>query len=1111
MAKISTMISLTDNISKVLQKIANRANNATDKMNAIDGSIENITKNANKMSRITTQLSYVNEKIKTQKDLLSNLQNKYDKTVKSMGESSDAALKLKSRILDSTYSIEKMRSKAVELKAALSSVDNVKTSKVKNLFDKISNGKDEVNNLGSAFDSLKSKIGTAVGVAGVTMGVGALFNLGTDSKKAMNQFQGRTGVSKVDMQKYSTDIKALYADNMGESMSDVANSMATVKINMGLDDTSLKAATNNALLLRDTFEFEINESTRSARMVMDQFGLSAEQSYNLIVQGAQNGLNKNDDLLDTINEYSVHFKQLGFNAEDMFNMLMNGAANGTFSVDKLGDSIKEFGIRAIDGSKTTIEGFTAMGLDADKMAQKFKAGGETGKAAFMETVTALKAMEDPIEQNTAGVNLFGTMWEDLGAEGIFALTNLNGEIDVSKDKLSELNNIKYDDASSALASLGRTINVQLADVTSQAVESTRVYIQDFTTILVKATRFATNHKGAIKALMATYAGYKVTMIGINTVMKIKSKIDKAAIIAKKIKTKLTAKETATTAAETAATAAQTTATTAQTAATGAATVAQTALNAAMNLCPVLLLVTGVATLGAGLVSLADKFNPANRQIGENSKKIAESVAGINDFATAIENCQPSLMDYNKLLSANGNLMNDIDQNISETENAITNILQTALQNQQNLRDEDIAHIDAYLEKLRGFNQDKLSIYQGQQGAITSDIEVRAEMGALDTASAAQLSADAKEAATQTIEAAKSAYQDTLAQIENMKPQLNNTDYEGKRKAAYADYVANKIAANNELIASYNAVAEASNIAAQNSLYSELAKLGELKANPANLDLSEVLQIDYNYSAKLATMTTQAQDAANQYLTLASDIKASGGTLSTEMQTQINTILSAFDNVPSKCEEDAKNVIIGMIDGMKFKIPDLADTSEMSAKEITNAVREHLKINSPSKVMYAMGVNVIEGMMNGMESKTSSLMELASSIAEGVKSKIESVLDINSPSRVAFKIGEYFDIGLINGLKSMIGDIERASTLVGAATATTPEKIIEKDYITADDSKLNDIKSGGTYQTNNKNININVEMPVNIDNVGSEKELRQFIKRLEDVLEEAVLNNAEGVY
>lgn len=99
-------------------------------------------------------------------------------------------------------------------------------------------------------------------------------------------------------------------------------------------------------------------------MLMDQFGLSGEEAFNLIAQGAQNGLDKNGDLLDSINEYSVHFKSLGLDAEDMFNSFANGADAGTFSVDKLGDAVKEFGIRVKDESDSTMQAFKDIGLNA---------------------------------------------------------------------------------------------------------------------------------------------------------------------------------------------------------------------------------------------------------------------------------------------------------------------------------------------------------------------------------------------------------------------------------------------------------------------------------------------------------------------------------------------------------------------------------------------------------------------------------------------------------------------------------------------------------------------------------------------------------------------------
>lgn len=302
-------------------------------------------------------------------------------------------------------------------------------------------------------DMLKTAISGAVAFFGVSKVTEAI-----DSElKAVNQFQARVGASSKEMKEYRSEIKDLYNDGMGESLEDVANSLATIKTSTNLVGKELVSTTHNALLLRDTFDFDVGESTRAVKMMMDQFNLSSETAYNLITQGAQKGLNKNDDLLDTINEYSVHFKQLGFSADEMFNMLENGAKSGTFSVDKLGNTIKEFGIRAIDGSDTTVTAFKMAGLNADSMAKKFSKGGSDAKEAFTETIKALKDMKDPIEQNTAGVNLFGTMWEDLGAKGVFAISNLNGEISSTSDALEKMNEVKYEDLGSTFTVFGRNI------------------------------------------------------------------------------------------------------------------------------------------------------------------------------------------------------------------------------------------------------------------------------------------------------------------------------------------------------------------------------------------------------------------------------------------------------------------------------------------------------------------------------------------------------------------------------------------------------------------------------------------------------------------------------
>lgn len=288
----------------------------------------------------------------------------------------------------------------------------------------------------------------------------AAIKFSSDSQDAFQQFAAATGTASNEMGKYKDMINDVYKDNFGESINDVAEAMATVNQNMSyLDDSALQRCTEYAYTLSDTFGVDVAESTRAADSLIKNYGVSAREAFNLMTQGMQSGLNFSDELFDNIDEYSVQFKKLGLDAEDMFSVFANGAQNGAFNLDKIGDAVKEFSIRAIDGSDTTKQGFEALGMNADEMAQKFGAGGKTAKEAFNEVIEGLASMDDPVAQSAAGVNLFGTMWEDLGPQVITSMSTASDAIDKSRESVEGLVNVKYDTLSGALGGLWRTIQV----------------------------------------------------------------------------------------------------------------------------------------------------------------------------------------------------------------------------------------------------------------------------------------------------------------------------------------------------------------------------------------------------------------------------------------------------------------------------------------------------------------------------------------------------------------------------------------------------------------------------------------------------------------------------
>jgi phage-related minor tail protein len=420
--------------------------------------------------------------------------------------------------------------------------DSFKGLETKSNNTDLSKIKKEMDGVKSSADNLKSAVGDTLkeaGAAATTVG-GALTGTvisANSEEKALNSLQAQTGLTAEEMTKYKDVLEDVYKGNFGESQEEVANVLALIKQTTNETNPSkLKDMTENLFTLRDAYDYDFVETLRAANMLMEQFGVTGDEAFNLIAQGSQKGLNKNGDLLDTINEYSVHYKQLGYDANEFFNSLENGSKAGTFSIDKLGDAMKEFGIRSKDTNSSTQEGFTLLGYgakasaediqkakdevakleknlyyakeeqkgfnnstseltkqkNADKIEQysealktakenlanlesagkgakgsiedlqaRFAKGGDSAKSATSEVLNALFEMDDKVKQNQAGVDLFGTMWEDLGVDGVKALMKVNGSADKTKNTMKKIKDIKYDDVEADWESLGRTVQTDI--------------------------------------------------------------------------------------------------------------------------------------------------------------------------------------------------------------------------------------------------------------------------------------------------------------------------------------------------------------------------------------------------------------------------------------------------------------------------------------------------------------------------------------------------------------------------------------------------------------------------------------------------------------------------
>lgn len=343
--------------------------------------------------------------------------------------------------------------------------------------------------LTSAFKKIGAAVVTYFAVDKIVDFGKTCVSLSDDVDKAMNNISASTGIAVEKLDGYEDILKGIYENNYGEGFEDIGNAVATVKKNLDdLSDQSIQTVTESAFALRDTFEYDITESTRAAKAMTDNFGISAEEAFNLIASGAQNGLDYSGELIDSISEYSVQFAKVGMSAEDMFAMFQKGADSGAWNLDKVGDAIKEFSIRSIDGSKTTIEGFEAIGLNADEMAAKFGEGGESARKAFAETAAALSSLEDPLAKDAAGVALFGTMWEDLGPEVVAQIGSIKDNAYEAGDALNQIKEVKYDDLESAIEGLKRNAEsmfLPIGDALTPIVEQLISSFENVTPVIEK--------------------------------------------------------------------------------------------------------------------------------------------------------------------------------------------------------------------------------------------------------------------------------------------------------------------------------------------------------------------------------------------------------------------------------------------------------------------------------------------------------------------------------------------------------------------------------------------------------------------------------------------------
>lgn len=233
---------------------------------------------AQKQALLTDAISETKEKLDILKNAESQVQEQFKK-----GEVSEEQYKALKRELGRTeVELANLEEAARQTDTAIEELG--KSSKLSG--DELKEAEEKAGDFKETLGDLAGKAETAAKALGGGFVAAATYatKFETDCDKALNTVITQTGAADTEVEGLEETLLSIYKDNFGEDINDIALAMSAVKQQTGQTGKELKNTTENAILMRDTFDIDVNESIRGVNAMMKQFGISSEEAYNLLAQ-----------------------------------------------------------------------------------------------------------------------------------------------------------------------------------------------------------------------------------------------------------------------------------------------------------------------------------------------------------------------------------------------------------------------------------------------------------------------------------------------------------------------------------------------------------------------------------------------------------------------------------------------------------------------------------------------------------------------------------------------------------------------------------------------------------------------------------------------------------
>lgn len=398
------------------------------------------------------------------------LQEKMDKSGNDIEENRKKMAQLTEKIKEQKEKVAQLKTEQIEIRGQISRA----TTALKNETKAVEEAAQKNDNLSDGFTVLKGAISNLVSDA-LNVAIDKFKEMSVSAEQSLNSLQVKTGMSAEAVGELKDEMYDIYKNNFGDSLTDVADKMALVTQNIDESDPEkIKSITEKAIGLSDAFGSDFEENLRGVNGLMTNMGLTADEAFDYIAKGSQNGLDKTHELTDNLAEYSQIWGQAGFSAQEMFSILQNGLDSGAYALDKVNGYVGEFGKALADGRMA--ENITNFSSETQNLFTAWKNGGATTADVFKSAISDLSNMANQQKALTIATETWGSLGEDNAMSVITALNNVNDTYNDVAGTMQEINDIQYEDVGSQVEALGRQFEV---DILQPIVEQASPKIKEF--------------------------------------------------------------------------------------------------------------------------------------------------------------------------------------------------------------------------------------------------------------------------------------------------------------------------------------------------------------------------------------------------------------------------------------------------------------------------------------------------------------------------------------------------------------------------------------------------------------------------------------------------------